>query len=208
MQKIQFYLNRITFQSLVFISNILKKFETGRKINASLDSKFDFSYLFYRFFIEEDEINHWIGHSNADANFKISIVTPCFGMQALYLQELYQSLTIQDHTNWELCLCLDGIQPLDFENYVAKIVRQDKRVKTIRHETNLGISAATRSAVSIANGDAVLFADADDKLHKRALKRILKKIGQKLKKSHLIIHLVLMLMALTKSNINLDHLNQ
>ncbi len=85
-----------------------------------------------------------------------------------YIETAIKSLLSQTYPKWELIIVddsstdnsIDAIQP--FLN--------DKRIKLIRHKTNLGYGGTLRTAASNAKNNILGILDADDKLHLEALK--------------------------------------
>jgi hypothetical protein len=72
-----------------------------------------------------------------------------------------------------VCLCDDGDREAEVAAFAARLAaRSPRRYKLAVHPRNRGISAATRSALALASGEACAFVDSDDVLHPRALEAI------------------------------------
>lgn len=98
-----------------------------------------------------------------------SIVVPLYKTPVKYLEQLVKSVRAQTYDNWELCLS-DGSGELSpLANYLDRLAQKDKRIKVVRHETPLRISANTNAAIGIARGEFLVFADHDDLLTEDAL---------------------------------------
>ncbi len=100
---------------------------------------------------------------------KISIVVPLYKTPEKYLLSLVDSFKKQTYANWELCLSDGSGANSPLTDILAKIQKEEPRVKVISHPTNLRISENTNAAISIATGDYIAFADHDDELTPNAL---------------------------------------
>lgn len=140
-----------------------------RQIVNELDAALDFSYIRYRIKHERSEIKAWLKERPSGALSKVSVITPTYDIALPYLKEFVSGVTRQTHRNWELCFCIDGTQPPGVALWLEALARKDSRIKLISHQTNRGICAATRSALALASGEIIVFCDADDLLHRRAL---------------------------------------
>ncbi len=107
--------------------------------------------------------------NNIDVSLKISIVIPCYN-QGRYLEECVLSVIRQTLPPGEIIVVNDG--STDNTNYVA-----DKLAKKF-HEYNIhiisqknrGLPNARNTGIESAIGEYIFTLDADDKLHKSALK--------------------------------------
>lgn len=107
-----------------------------------------------------------------------SIVVPLYKTPVKYLEQLVKSVRAQTYDNWELCLS-DGSGELSpLANYLDRLAQKDKRIKVVRHETPLRISANTNAAIGIARGEFLVFADHDDLLTEDALYECAKALEQ------------------------------
>lgn len=96
-----------------------------------------------------------------------SIIIAVYNVEK-YLKECLESIVNQTYANWEAILIDDGSN----DNYSAKIcdeyAEKDSRFK-VYHRTNEGSLMARHYGAKYASGEYVLFADADDILHKDLL---------------------------------------
>jgi hypothetical protein len=130
----------------------------------------DLSYLDYRLLHEKAEIDAYCERAQVARSLLISLIVPTYGIALRYLQHFIDSVREQTYTNWELCICDDGDPLPEVRAYLDQLAaRGGGRFRLIRHLQNRGICAATRSALSLARGEVLVFADADDLLHPRAL---------------------------------------
>ena len=103
-------------------------------------------------------------------SIKISIIIPVYNAE-LYLSESLNSVANQSYRNWELIAINDGStdKSLDILNQEHK---KDSRIKIISI-SNSGVSHARNVGLSAANGDYILFLDADDLLMPKSLQTLL-----------------------------------
>lgn len=102
-------------------------------------------------------------------NVKISVIIPIYNMDK-YLEECIESVMIQSLEDIEVILVDDG--STDSSPQICDFYKKDKRVIVI-HQANGGLSNARNTGMGIANGEYLMFLDADDYLaHKDCLKDI------------------------------------
>lgn len=89
----------------------------------------------------------------------ISIVFPVYNKLNL-LSSAIQSILSQSFRDFELIAVDDGSTDGSGE-YLDKIAKTDVRIKVI-HQENAGVSSARNAALDAAQGDYIVFADADD----------------------------------------------
>lgn len=106
---------------------------------------------------------------------KISVIIPVYN-KAEYIGGCLEGLLQQDFDDFEvICVC-DGSTDNSAEicdEWAAK----DQRIRTI-HKENGGVTAARRRGVEEAQGQYLMFVDADDKLLPGALKTMYQAIEQ------------------------------
>ncbi len=103
-----------------------------------------------------------------------SIVIPLYRTPQQYLKEMLDSVVNQTYTNWELCLADgSGRNNSGTEHNVSDFLKnrygREKRIRCVRLDENKGISDNTNSALALAKGEYVVFADHDDILPPEAL---------------------------------------
>ena len=92
-------------------------------------------------------------------NPKVSIIVPVYNTEK-YLKRCINSILVQDFTDFELILTDDGSTDSS-SDICEKYVKEDSRVIHIKGE-NRGVSHARNSALNIARGKYIQFADSDD----------------------------------------------
>lgn len=91
----------------------------------------------------------------------VSIVTPFFDTRPDVFAEAVRSVKRQSLQQWEWLIVDDGSTN---ESSIAVLsrLRDDPRVRVLRHGSNRGVSAARNTAIKQARADFVLFLDSDD----------------------------------------------
>ncbi|MEQ1492463.1 MAG: glycosyltransferase, partial [Terricaulis sp.] len=93
---------------------------------------------------------------------KLSAIMPVYNSDPRLLREIVVCVRAQIYENWELCI-VDDCSPAEHVRPLLKeIARLDKRIKIKNRDVNGGIAEATNTAVSMADGDIVVFIDHDD----------------------------------------------
>ncbi len=87
-----------------------------------------------------------------------------------YLPELIESVKSQTYTSWELIISDD--KSTDDSLEIIEPYLSDRRIKLIRHKTNMGAAAAFRSACEAATGIYVGMLGADDALLPGAIESV------------------------------------
>lgn len=98
-----------------------------------------------------------------------SIIMPVYNGEK-YIAKSIQSVLSQTYGDWELIVIDDGSKDKSFE-IIQTYAQNDSRIRFCKQE-NSGVSAARNNALDLAQGKYVIFLDADDELHKRALEII------------------------------------
>lgn len=93
-------------------------------------------------------------------NKKLSIIIPNYNNEK-YLDRSIQYLIGQTYKNIEIIVVNDG-SPGNSDEIVEKYVKQDSRVKYVKHEKNMGLFQARLTGADNATGDYIGFLDADD----------------------------------------------
>lgn len=94
--------------------------------------------------------------------FVFSIVVPLYKTPLPLLYEMVESVRRQSYPFWELVLVNASPEDEAVSDAVAKIAREDDRIKVVLLEGNRGISGNTNAGVDQAQGDFVSFLDHDD----------------------------------------------
>lgn len=107
----------------------------------------------------------------------ISIITPVYNVDERWLRIAIESVLKQLYTNWELCIADDCSSLPHIRKILLEYAAKDKRVKIVFREKNGHISAASNSALEIANGEFTALLDHDDELTEDALFYVAKEIN-------------------------------
>ncbi len=107
----------------------------------------------------------------------ISIVLPTFNSNLNFLTQAIESVKGQSYPNWQLCVADDASTDKMVTNYLSEFENNEK-ISIIYRNTNGHISAATNSALDLANGEFVTFLDHDDKLHPHALAAVVSQLNE------------------------------
>ena len=94
---------------------------------------------------------------------KFSIIIPIYNVEKFVVRAI-ESCINQSYDNIEI-ICVDDKSTDNSVSIVNDFMAKDKRIKLICNENNLGTFATRSNGVLSANGDYLLFLDADDFLH-------------------------------------------
>ena len=100
---------------------------------------------------------------------RIAVVTPAHNVAA-YIGVTIASVIAQSHPDWAMLVVDDGSTDRTAE---AVAGFADPRLRLLR-QANQGVSAARNRGLAVADGEAVLFLDADDVLAPDALARLVR----------------------------------
>ncbi len=116
-------------------------------------------------------------HTQFKKNVKISILTPLFNTDELFLKELIESVQVQTYPNWELVLCdASDSDHAYVHDIVCEYQQKDARIVYKKLEKNEGISGNTNACIHFSTGDYYALLDHDDTLHPSALFEVMKEI--------------------------------
>jgi Glycosyl transferase family 2 len=91
---------------------------------------------------------------------RVSVVMPVFD-GATYLTEAVESILGQTFADWELVTVDDGSGD-DSPEILARYAAADSRIRVLRNETNMGVSATLNRGWREARGEYIARLDADD----------------------------------------------
>lgn len=104
----------------------------------------------------------------------ISIITPVYNVDNIWLEKAISSVLDQVYGKWELCLVDDASTKDDIKKTLETYREKDTRIRVKYLSQNQGISGASNEALSMATGDFVGFLDHDDELPVNALFEVVK----------------------------------
>ena len=102
----------------------------------------------------------------------ISVLMPVYNPVPDFLDQAIASVRAQSYPTWELCVADDASTDPAVSACLQRHAVADRRIRFIRRNANGHISAATNSALEIAQGQWCALMDHDDLLHRHALTRM------------------------------------
>ena len=91
---------------------------------------------------------------------EISVIIPVYNTNIQDLMSCLESIRTQTFANYEIIIVDDGSK-IDIAECLDDVAVKDKKI-SVYHKCNEGVSEARNYGVKKANGNYVLFADADD----------------------------------------------
>lgn len=104
----------------------------------------------------------------------ISVIIPVYNVED-YLQKCLENILSWNFKNWEVILIDDGSYD-NSGNICDEYANKDARIHVI-HQKNMGVSSARNTGLDNANGDWIMFIDADDWLDGNTLFKELENIN-------------------------------
>ena len=102
----------------------------------------------------------------------ISVIMPVFEPDEAALHAAIKSVRAQIYSRWELCIADDASTKPWVMPLLTSAAAADPRIKIFRRTVNGNISAASNSALSLAQGEFVALMDHDDLLPEHALYQV------------------------------------
>jgi glycosyltransferase involved in cell wall biosynthesis len=102
----------------------------------------------------------------------VSVLMPVYNAQS-FLEQAVRSVLGQSHTSLEL-ICLDDGSTDKSRSILDDLAATDTRIKVMAHPSNRGVGITRADCLKAAQGDYLLFVDADDSLEPDALEACLK----------------------------------
>lgn len=99
----------------------------------------------------------------------ISFIVPVFNPNIFWLKQTIVSVRNQIYQNWELCISDDASTDPAIRTMLEQYASEDNRIKLVFREQNGHISAASNSALALAQGEWIALLDHDDVLAEHAL---------------------------------------
>lgn len=93
---------------------------------------------------------------------KISVLTPVYNTNPLYLREMIESILNQTYSDFEFLILNDSPDNKEIENIIKEYAKQDKRVKYYKNNKNIGISKSRNKLLDLARGEYIAIFDHDD----------------------------------------------
>jgi GT2 family glycosyltransferase len=108
----------------------------------------------------------------------VSILVPVFKTPLIYLERALLSVICQTYRQWQLCVVDDGSGDADVAAVLDYYESLDQRIRVIQMPLNVGISAATNTALEMATGAYIGLLDADDMLAHDALENVADRLAE------------------------------
>ena len=99
----------------------------------------------------------------------ISVILPVYNPPPELLEQAIESVCAQSYSHWELCIADDCSTDPAVREVLDAQAAADQRIKVIYRKSNGHISAASNSAIEIAQGEYLALLDHDDLLAADAL---------------------------------------
>lgn len=106
------------------------------------------------------------------AKVLFSVLMPVYNPRLPLLDAAIESVRAQDHADWELCLADDASTDPAVRGHLRAWAAREPRLRCVERPSNGHISAASNSALALAQGDWVVLLDQDDLLAPRALSEL------------------------------------
>ncbi|MGI9034432.1 MAG: glycosyltransferase family 2 protein [Pyrinomonadaceae bacterium] len=108
----------------------------------------------------------------------LSVVMPVYNVKEKWLRRCIESVIRQIYANWEFCIADDASSAPHIRKILDEYAAQDARFKIVFREKNGHISAASNSALELADGEFAVLLDHDDELHETALYHVAQEINR------------------------------
>ena len=99
----------------------------------------------------------------------ISVLMPVYNVDEQWLRLAVASVCKQLYPHWELCIADDKSDKPHVRRVLTEYADKDQRIKVVFRETRGHISAASNSAIEVAQGEFIALLDHDDELSEHAL---------------------------------------
>ncbi|MCY1042965.1 glycosyltransferase [Corallococcus sp. bb12-1] len=103
---------------------------------------------------------------------RVSVLMPTYDTPEVWLRRAIDSVRAQLYPHWELCIADDASRQPHVRAVLEDYARRDARIRYVVRPANGHISAASNSALELANGEFIALLDHDDELTEDALVRV------------------------------------
>lgn len=107
----------------------------------------------------------------------ISVIVPVFNTPEALLRRAIGSVREQCYPHWELCIADDGSTDPQVRRVLEELAATDPRIRVVFRERNGNISAASNSALELAQGEFIALLDHDDELAPHALYMVAQEVN-------------------------------
>ena len=101
----------------------------------------------------------------------ITIITPCYNSNIVYLKELKKSLYDSSYKNWLWIIINDGSSNNRINIYLNEIVKEENNIIVYSHYKNYGLPHARNTGWDIAKSKYIFFIDDDDLINENCIKK-------------------------------------
>ena len=107
----------------------------------------------------------------------ISVVTPVYNTDEVWLRKAIESVRTQIYPHWELCLVDDASTKALVRDVLDEYAALDPKVRVKHLSQNLGIAGASNHGLDLATGEFVALLDHDDEIPPEALFEVAKTLN-------------------------------
>ena len=125
----------------------------------------------YESWLTNRPATYWASLGHDAKRPMISIIVPVYKTPIAIFKETLESVFTQTYPEWELCIADDASGDHEIVSYLKSL--SDPRIKITYRSKNGNISAASNSAIQLADGEYITFLDHDDRLHENALTELI-----------------------------------
>lgn len=93
---------------------------------------------------------------------KVSVLTPIYNTNPVYLREMIESILNQTYTDFEFLILNDSPDNKEIEKIVLGYAKKDKRIKYSKNKKNMGITPSRNKLLKMARGEYLAIFDHDD----------------------------------------------
>ncbi len=108
----------------------------------------------------------------------ISVVTPVYNTDEVWLRKAVESVRAQIYPHWELCLVNDASTTPRVQAVLDEYAAMDPKVRVKHLPKNQGIAGASNHGLDLATGEFVALLDHDDELPPEALLEVVKALNE------------------------------
>lgn len=94
------------------------------------------------------------------AKIKVSVITPAYNA-GKYIRETIESILNQTFSEFEFII-IDDCSTDNTWEIIHEYEKRDSRIRAIKNETNLGIAGNRNKGIRLAQGEYIVWQDADD----------------------------------------------
>lgn len=97
-----------------------------------------------------------------EENVDVSVLMSIYEEPIAWIKDSVYSILQQTFTNFEFIILIDHPNRTDVRLFFKELIKQDRRIRLIQNETNIGLTKSLNRGLSVAKGRYVARMDADD----------------------------------------------